>query len=84
MGKKIRREQSDRIKEILAIVDTNEVFDRAIMKIFDNTQRIIETPTGLDEVGKAAREQTLRKSAALAIRLVEQRRFDFLKEKGIL
>ena len=83
MGKKIRRQQSDRIKEILGIADINEVFDRTIVKIADNIQRTIETPTRLDEVGKAAREQALRKSAAYAILLVEQQRIRFLEKKGI-
>ncbi|QHU93033.1 hypothetical protein GWK77_02475 [Candidatus Saccharibacteria bacterium oral taxon 488] len=83
MGKKIRQEQSDRVKEMLGIADINEVFDHTIMKIVDKTQRTIETPTGLDEVGKAAREQALRTSAAYAILLVEKRRIRFLEEKGI-
>lgn len=83
MGKKIRREQSDRIKEILGIVDINEAFDRTIVKIAGKTRRTIETPTRLDEVGEAAREQTLRELAAHAILLVERRRIRFLEEKGI-
>ena len=83
MSKKIRREQSDRIEKVLGIADINDVFDRTIVKIAGKTRRTIETPTRLDEVGEAAREQTLRELAELAILLVERRRIEFLEEKGI-
>ena len=83
MSKKIRREQSDRIEEVLGIADINDVFDRTIVKIAGKTRRTIETPTRLDEVGEAAREQTLRELAEHAILLVERRRIEFLEEKGI-
>ena len=70
MNEKIKQDYGDQGNQI----DINAVFDRTIGMVRDDTQRIIETPTELDEVSKTAREKTLRKSAAHAIWLIEQRR----------
>ena len=67
MNEKIKQDYGDQ-------PDINEVFNRTIMKIIDNTQHALETPTELDEVSKTARERALRESAAHAIWLVEERR----------
>ena len=78
MNKEIKRGQADRGNQI----DINAVFDRTIGMVRDNTQRIIETPTELDEVGATARERSLRQLGENAVHLLEQRLSRF-KEKGL-
>lgn len=75
MSKEINQGQGDQ-------TDIDVVFSRTIEMIRDDTQRVINTPTELDEVGETARKEALRQLGENAVHVLEQRRLRF-KGKGL-
>ena len=73
MSEKIKRDYGDQGNQI----DIDAVFDRTIGMVRDDTQRTIETPTELDEVGATVRERSLRQLGENAVYLLEQRRSQY-------
>ena len=61
--------------------DICAVFDNTIGWVRDNTQRVMETPTGLDEEGRMRREESLRSIGETAIDLLKQRRSRFEEKR---
>jgi len=61
--------------------DICAVFDNTIGLVRDNTQRVMEAPTGLDEEGRRRREESLRSLGETAISLLEQRRSRFEEKR---